>query len=77
MKTFHVRYERRTTIQCYVVVQAEDAIAAANTAQELTVESDDALIEMPETYHVETNEIGEVDEVDEVEDVEDVADTGA
>lgn len=73
MKTFHVRYERRTTVQCYVEVQAEDAIAAANAAQELITESDDALVEMPETYHVETNEIGEVDEV---EDVEDAADAG-
>jgi hypothetical protein len=64
MPTFHVYYEKRTSKQCYVEVEADDENDAANKAKELISESDDPLVEIPESYHVETNEIGQVEKID-------------
>jgi len=62
-KTFRVYYQRTTSVTCYVEVDAKSKIDASNKAQELIVESDDPLVELPETYNVETNELGEVQEL--------------
>ena len=67
MPTYRVHYMQRTSVMCYVEVEAGDEIAASNKAQELIVESDDPLVEMPETYETSTDELGEVTLVEEGE----------
>lgn len=67
MKTFKVFYMKRTSVMCYTEIEADNEIDASNKSQALIVESDDELQEMPETYKIETEELGQVTLVEDTE----------
>lgn len=52
---------------CYTEIEADNEIDASNKSQALIVESDDELQEMPETYKIETEELGQVTLVEDTE----------
>lgn len=60
MKKFRVYYVKTTSTSCYIEVLANDESDASDKAQELLVENDSSLIELPESHSEAIDEIGEV-----------------
>lgn len=65
MKHYRVQFLRTTSVQLHLDVEAESVSDALHKANELTQESDDLLVEEPETYGFICEPTGAITEVEE------------
>lgn len=63
-KRFRVIFQRTTSVELYLEVEADTAAEAVAKANEATEENDDQLVDLPETYSYDCGPTGEVTEID-------------
>jgi hypothetical protein len=64
MATYRVYFQRTTSVELYLDVEADSESEASDKANKATEENDDALVEMSETYEFDCGPTGEVKEIE-------------
>lgn len=65
---YRVYFQRSTSVECFLEVEADTEQQARNVAEEITQDDDAALVEVPESYTYDCGPTGEIREVQEGED---------
>ena len=64
---YRVYFQRSTSVECFLEVEADSEQQARSVADKLVESTDDALIEIPESYTYDCGPTGEVMEIQEGE----------
>jgi hypothetical protein len=61
---YRVMFQRSTSVELYLEVEADNAAEAVVKANKATEENDDQLVEIPESYSFDCGPTGEVTEIE-------------